>query len=324
MISEIEISAALQLFEAAPCAYLFTLPEGTITKVNQTFLDWTGHASSELVHRKKFQELLTRPSAIFYETHFSPLLRMQGFVNEITVDFLCSDGSHLPALVNSKIQADESGEPALILTSIFDIRERRRYERELLLERRRAERWSWLVENTSDAIVLADAKSILTGWNRGAEALFGYNAAEAVGQSFRDLMVLPEGSEMFDASVQRLRSGQSVQHEAIVKDNQNTPIHVSINMTPLVEPVDEYKGFSAIMRDVRARKKSERAQQMAKDLELANRLAHQINNPLQAVTNCMAIVSHATANEYVSVAEENLKRIAQVITDLVAVTRRPQ
>jgi PAS domain S-box-containing protein len=324
VISEIEISAALELFEAAPCAYLFTLPDGTITRVNQTFLDWMGYDSSELVHRKKFQELLTRPSAIFYETHFSPLLRMQGFVNEITVDFLCVDGSHLPALVNSKIQANESGDPALILTSIFDIRERRRYERELLLERQRAEQWAWLVENTSDAIVAANAQSILTGWNRGAEVLFGYKAAEAIGQSFRDLMVPPEGFETFNASVQRLRSGRSVQHEGIVKDNRGAPIHVSINMTPLIEPVDDYKGFAAIMRDVRARKKSERAQRMARDLALANSLAHQINNPLQAVTNCLAIVSYSTANEYVSLAEENLKRIAQVITDLAAVTRRPQ
>lgn len=321
MITEVEIAAALELFEAAPCAYLFTSLDGTITKVNETFLQWTGYTSSDLLDRKRFQDLLTRPSAIFYETHFSPLLQMQGFIKEITVDIVCADDSHLPALVNSKIQKDRFGNGALILTSIFDIRARRKYERELLLERRQAEQWALVVENTSDAIVTADAESALTAWNRGAEALFGYNAVQALGRSFRDLVMSQDSVPDFDKALHTLRSGESAQYEATLKDKEGALIHVSMNMTPHIEPIDEYKGFSAIIRDIRARKRSEKAGQLARDLELANRLAHEINNPLQAVVNCMAIVSQNAANEYVSIAEHNLKRIAQVISGLVAVTR---
>jgi len=182
VISELEIAAALDLFEAAPCAYLFTLLDGTITKANETFLQWTGYSSSDLLDRKKFQDLLTRPSAIFYETHFSPLLHMQGFIKEITVDFVCADDSHLPALVNSKIQKDGFGNGALVLSSIFDIRARRKYERELLLERRQAEQWALVVENTSDAIVTADAESALTAWNRGAEGVVRLQRSAGIGQ----------------------------------------------------------------------------------------------------------------------------------------------
>lgn len=321
MISEVEIAAALELFEAAPCAYLFTSLDGTITKVNETFLQWTGYTSSHLLDRKKFQDLLTRPSAIFYETHFSPLLQMQGFIKEITVDFVCADDSHLPALVNSKIQKDRFGNGALILTSIFDIRARRKYERELLLERRQAEQWALVVENTSDAIVTADAESALAAWNRGAEALFGYSARQALGRSFRDLVVPQESVQEFDNALSALRSGESTQYEATVKNKEGGLINVSMNMTPHIEPVDEYKGFSAIIRDIRARKRSEKAHQLARDLDLANRLAHEINNPLQAVVNCIAILAENAQNEYVSIAETNLKRIAQVISDLVALTR---
>jgi PAS domain S-box-containing protein len=175
VISELEIAAALDLFEAAPCAYLFTLLDGTITKANETFLQWTGYSSSDLLDR-------TRPSAIFYETHFSPLLHMQGFIKEITVDFVCADDSHLPALVNSKIQKDGFGNGALVLSSIFDIRVRRKYERELLLERRQAEQWALVVENTSDAIVTADAESALTAWNRGAEGVVRLQRSAGIGQ----------------------------------------------------------------------------------------------------------------------------------------------
>jgi len=321
VISELEIAATLDLFEAAPCAYLFTSLDGTITKVNETFLQWTGYPSFDLLDQKKFHDLLTRPSAIFYETHFSPLLHMQGFIKEITLDFLCADGSHLPALVNSKIHKDQFGNGVLILSSIFDIRARSKYERELLLERRQAEQWALVVENTSDAIVTADAESALTGWNRGAEALFGHNAAHAVGRSFRDLVMSQESAQDFDKALRTLRSGESAHYEATAKDKDGGLINVSMNMTPHIEPVDDYKGFSAIIRDIRARKRSEKARQLARDLELANRLAHEINNPLQAVVNCIAIVAQNGEDQYISIAEHNLKRIAQVITDLVAVTR---
>ena len=72
MDSNIGSEAAWELFEAAPCGYLFTKPDGAIVKVNQTFLDWTGYDRNEL-SAKRFQELFSKPAAIFYETHFAPL-----------------------------------------------------------------------------------------------------------------------------------------------------------------------------------------------------------------------------------------------------------
>ena len=133
-----------------------------------------------------------------------------------------------------------------------------------------------------------------------------------------------ESVQDFDKALSTLRSGESVQYEATVKDKEGALINVSMNMTPHVEPVHEYRGFSAIIRDIRARKRSEKARQLDRDLELANRLAHEINNPLQVVVNCMAILAENAENEYVSIAQHNLKRIAQVISDLVAVTRNSQ
>ncbi|HEX5236549.1 MAG TPA: PAS domain S-box protein [Silvibacterium sp.] len=323
MNSEIEISAALELFEAAPCAFLFTSVDGTITRVNETILQWTGYRRAELEERRKFQDLLTRPSAIFYETHFFPLLQMQGFIREITVDLVCADGSTLPVLVNSKLHRALSGEPAMVLTSIFDIRERRSYERELLHERRRSEQWAFITENATDAIFSVDAELKLTSWNRSAECLFGYKAAEALGRSVRDLIIPSVTLDAFDRDVAKLHTGQYVQRELVVRNKQNSLIDTSVSITPRIDPVDEYAGFSAIVRDVRARKKSEKAQQVVRDLELINRLAHEINNPLQAAVNCMEILRQAEINPYIEIVQENLDRIAQVILQLLSVTRGP-
>jgi PAS domain S-box-containing protein len=127
------------LYENAPCGYVSTLPDGTFAKVNQTFLNWTGCRRDELLAGKRFQDLLTLPGKIFYETHYAPLLQMQGFVNEIAVDLLCCDGRHLPVLINSVQRCDASGTPLLNRTTIFRATDRREYEREIQIARNRAE-----------------------------------------------------------------------------------------------------------------------------------------------------------------------------------------
>src|SRR4051794_20570782 len=106
MPESMEAATALELFEAAPCGYLFTDPNGTIIRVNQTFLRWTGYSNAELVGRKHLHDLLTLPAQIFYETRSAPLFCMRGYAKESTLDFVCANGSSLPALVNSAIEAD--------------------------------------------------------------------------------------------------------------------------------------------------------------------------------------------------------------------------
>ena len=131
--------SAEELYEQAPCGYLSTLPDGTILRVNRTFLEWTGVSRSVLLAGTKFQTLLTIGSRMYYETHYAPLLRMQGFASEIAMEVAREDGRTLPVLVNSRQKCDEAGRPLLTRITLFDSTDRRRYERELLVARRRAE-----------------------------------------------------------------------------------------------------------------------------------------------------------------------------------------
>jgi serine/threonine-protein kinase RsbW len=128
-----------ELYERAPCGYLTTLPDGTILKVNETFLTWTGYERAELVGRRRFRDLLTSGGQIYHETHYAPLLSMQNDVHEIAFDVVCADGRRLPTLVNSVLGHDTAGRPRVIRTTIFNATERRGYERELLHARRAAE-----------------------------------------------------------------------------------------------------------------------------------------------------------------------------------------
>ena len=129
---------AEELYEDAPCGYVSTLPDGTIVRVNRTLLDWVG-ASRDSILSTRIQTLLTIGSRMYYETHYAPLLRMQGFVNEIALDVMCRDGRILPVLVNARERRDRDGSPLFNRMTLFDATDRRRYERELLLARRKAE-----------------------------------------------------------------------------------------------------------------------------------------------------------------------------------------
>jgi sigma-B regulation protein RsbU (phosphoserine phosphatase) len=128
---------AEQLYEHAPCGFLSAEPGGRLVRVNETFLRWTGYAREDLIGVKRFQDLLTAGGRIYHETHYAPLLRMQGSVREIAVDIVCADGRRLPVLVNSVLLLDAGGAPEIIRTTIFDATERKSYERELLAARDR-------------------------------------------------------------------------------------------------------------------------------------------------------------------------------------------
>jgi PAS domain S-box-containing protein len=127
------------LYEQAPCGYVTTSTAGVVLKVNETFLTLSGYGRQQLLGRRRFLDLLTAGGRIFYETHFRPLLRMQGFVRGIALDLVCADGRQLPLIVNASERHAASGTEAVVRITLFDATDRRRYERELLLARDKAE-----------------------------------------------------------------------------------------------------------------------------------------------------------------------------------------
>lgn len=128
-----------ELYENAPCGYFSTLPDGTFGRANETFLGWVGYSREELVGRRRFQDLLTLAGKVFHETHYAPLLRMQGSINEVAFDLVGREGRTLPVLVNTNQKRDARGEPLFNRTTVFNATDRRAYERELLHARRVAE-----------------------------------------------------------------------------------------------------------------------------------------------------------------------------------------
>jgi phosphoserine phosphatase RsbU/P len=119
------------LYENAPCGYLSLRPDGRIVKVNLTLCTWLGKSPEELMGNR-FRDLLNVPGSIFYETHFAPLLRMQGFFHEVALDLIRADGTKVAVLANAAERRDDDGQLLFTRLTIFQATERRRYERELV------------------------------------------------------------------------------------------------------------------------------------------------------------------------------------------------
>ncbi|MFD3335467.1 PP2C family protein-serine/threonine phosphatase [Streptomyces sp. NPDC058700] len=151
--------SAEELYESAPCGYLSTLLDGTVAKINGTLLGWLGLERKAVIGRMRFTDLLTVGGKLYHETHFAPLLRMQGEIGGIALEMRQADGGRLPVLISSALKYGESGEPLLIRTTVFDARDRRAYEVELLRAQKAAEQARREAE--ADRARLQDALAVL-------------------------------------------------------------------------------------------------------------------------------------------------------------------
>jgi sigma-B regulation protein RsbU (phosphoserine phosphatase) len=183
------------LYEHAPCGFLSTLLDGRIAKANATLLDWLGYRRSDLVGRRHFSDLLTVGGRLYYETHFGPLLRMQGEVSGVALELKAADGSRLPVMVTSKVKTGIDGQPLLIRTTVFEARDRRAYETELLRARREADQERdrlKLLNATLQTTLLPPALANVPGLD--VSAYYHIASADEVGGDFYDLFPLATGT----------------------------------------------------------------------------------------------------------------------------------
>lgn len=128
-------SGAHAVLDAAACGLLQTATDGTFRRVNRTFCQWIGRASGELVGSRRFQELLTMGGRIFHQTHWAPLLQMQGSISEVKLEVQHRDGTVIPMVLNA-IRHDDNGAIVHEIAA-FVARDRDKYEQELVASRRR-------------------------------------------------------------------------------------------------------------------------------------------------------------------------------------------
>jgi sigma-B regulation protein RsbU (phosphoserine phosphatase) len=187
-LAPLDLATLEDHYHRAPCAYVSTRPDGTVLRVNQTFLDWTGLTDDDVVGAP-FTDLLTAGGRIFYETNYAPVLHLQGEVRDIALDLRRVDRDPLPVLVSSLLVDDVGDEPQIIRSTIFDATVRQEHERELLAARRRAE----ASEQQIRGVALQLQRSMLGGSVTGGP---GFVVETRYRPAVEDLEV---GGDWFDA-----------------------------------------------------------------------------------------------------------------------------
>jgi PAS domain S-box-containing protein len=130
-----------------------------------------------------------------------------------------------------------------------------------IADRRRAqeiaEHLAAVVESSDDAIISKTLDGTITAWNRGAEKVFGYSSAEAVGKPMA-LLLPPERAEEEAGILARIRCGESISHfETVRVRKDGKKIDVSVTISPISDAKGAIVGASKIARDVTAHKQAE-------------------------------------------------------------------
>jgi PAS domain S-box-containing protein len=126
-----ERTAELQdLYDKAPCGYHSLDRNGIFVMINQTELNWLGYTREEMLGYMNIRDVLTSSGRERYEADFA-MLKQQGWLKDIEVDFVCKDGRLLPMLLNATAVYDANGAYLMNRVTVFDITEHKEAERTL-------------------------------------------------------------------------------------------------------------------------------------------------------------------------------------------------
>jgi PAS domain S-box-containing protein len=173
---------------------------------------------------------------------------------------LRKDGAVIDVSVAVSRISTRDGEVVGVSVVGRDISERKRMEEALL-------RLAAIVDSSDDAIIGKTMDTTIVSWNRGAEQIYGYTAAEVIGRPIS--VLLPPGSEdEVPAIMERLRHGEKVDHYETKRQRKDaTVIDVSVTVSPIKTRGGEIIGASAVARDITERKQAEAARSHIARLE---------------------------------------------------------
>ncbi len=116
-----------------------------------------------------------------------------------------------------------------------------------------------IVDSSQDSIITINFNRVITTWNKAAERLYGYTAAEAVGRPLT-MLTLPEDVQRVYSNSEKIRSGEEVEIFDTVRLNKDgTRLNLEIALSPIKDPEGNIVGVSTLARDVTARRQAERA-----------------------------------------------------------------
>ena len=336
-----ETLLSTSVLEAIPDALVAVNQRGVIVQANSQTEAMFGYTRDELIGQR-VEILVPERQRISHDQHRSdfharPKIRRMG--SGLDLRGRRRDGSEIP--VEISLSPIGTGDQMIVLTAIRDISDRKRIEEDLRraneeLEIRKSRelrdsqnRLALIVDSSQDAIIGKNLDGIITHWNKGAEAMYGYTPQEMIGKSITTLCPKDRADEI-PGILEKVRHGERFEYfESVRVAKDGRRLNVSISVSPIHDTEGRIVGASAIARNITAQKKTEDLLRQSQKMEAVGRLAggvaHDFNNLLGIVTACSELLRghlDADGREYLDNIREAAKRGASLTKQLLAFSRK--
>lgn len=279
------------LFEAAAIGINWSEPDGQLIEANRHFCALVGYERDELVSRHI--EDITHPDDVAEDRRQISRL-MAGEISSYSIQkrYIRKDGTVIPAHTTSSLMRARHRYRIAI---VEDLRPQQRMAHE---QRENAARLKSILDAVPDAMIVIDERGTIESFSPSAETMFGFSAAEAIGQNVKILMPAPY-REQHDGYLERYRNtgdrhiigiGRVVTGQR--KDGTTFPMELSVGEAI----TGDTRRFTGFVRDLTERERSERRiDQLQAELmhvarlselgQMGAALAHELNQPLAAIVN---------------------------------------
>lgn len=283
--------------------------DGTIVWANHAVLELLGYQAQQFVGHN-FLEFAEDPAAVDIM-----LARLRGCENVrgCELRLRASNGS----LRWVRIDANpwrHNGKFMHARCFVLDVSEKKRADEAQM-------KLAAIVESSEDAIVSKDLTGIVTSWNAAAERILGYTAAEIIGRPITTV-IPPELHKDEVEILRKIQAGERIEHfETVRMTKSGERIDVSLTISPVRNPQGTIIGAAKILRDITMQKRLEEAlhttERLASVGRLAATVAHEINNPLEAVTNLIYLARldpnlPEPVRGCLTIADEELQRVSHI------------
>jgi PAS domain S-box-containing protein len=318
--AEAALSASEQrmqrVLETETIGVLFLDGTGTVVHANEVFLRMTGYTHEDVKRRALNWRLLTPPEYVDETERQMRRVAETGRIGPYEKEYVVKDGSRRWLLFTGRDLGDGT-----ISEYCVDITDRKLAETAL---RESEERFRLFMENVHEyAFMQCDRELRITSWNPGAERIFGYSAREALGRSFSFLLT-PEDLEsgVPCMTISNLESAGRNEDARWLLRKDGHRIWTRWVSEPVYDKDGKVTGLTKVLRDETERLKAETSLRQSEKLavvgRMASSIAHEINNPLEAVTNLIYLARRGVVSpevgEFLAQAEIELARVSHMTT----------
>lgn len=241
----------LSVMEAANDAIIVTDPGGLITHWNNAAAEIFGYSAEEAIG-KNLHTLVVPPRYLDAHRAAFPGFQRTGtgaaVGRSMELQAYRKDGREIAVEVSLASVRLRDGFHAIGI--VRDITERKQTESEL-------KQFAAIVQSSDDAIIGKTLSGVVTSWNPGAEAVFGYSAEEMIGRPMLDVF-LPALKNEEAIILDHIKRGESVTHfETLRRRKDGQVINVSVSISPVRDNDGSIVGVSTIARDISDKKQAE-------------------------------------------------------------------